>query len=428
MNTTDRPKKGDIVTKIIATKEIIYWESDSFTLDELDQTIYEVIGVCGGMLRGKAIVIYKEQSAALKWASRWQWMLTGYTLDGTERTGTLRLRGDSTATADNFRDIVFTYTATTTQELCDALNAVFTTDEALSAVDYWAFVDGDDVKIQCNCSNYNDYSYSKAKDGFAWSVTLGDNYATYNNRMRGRHGGSSSSALITNIERAKVFFAQDISNTAYNPQTDVTTVRSQYPICLPAYLGQSQYCRDITTEEQLDHCKLLRDTYGEGEEGWLRYLDACRPVVPCDYGVMTVTNGAERTAALASKTYVSSTVTEAATLFPAAAYAYNIETESGTISKGEFHLPTPEELYLIMKDVKYGTNSSRESDVINASLYKIGGSALSNGLSMWSCVRSYLGGAWNFDGSTGCINNGNLINGAYRVRPLSLYPVSESEH
>ena len=103
----------------------------------------------------------------------------------------------------------------------------------------------------------------------------------------------------------------------------------------------------------------------------------------------------------------------------AAYYCSNVNSK--TVDKGEFWLPTADELSYIFKTIEYGTNSDRNSDPINRCLNKIG-KPISNKEYWWSCCRCGVADAWDVGGDWGFLGYGNMLN-AYGVLPVSLYTV-----
>ncbi len=416
-----RPKRGDIAAKQIADKSPVYFQLEDFILDDIDTSVYEIIGVVAGIIDNQVLVCYKEQSGSLKWIERCDWILGGYTLDGTARVGKLKLRRDTAGTIDKFGDVEFPYSATTEQELCDAINAVFVVDEVLAERDFYAYTTDDVVRISCAWNNYNDLGYSKGKtsaenpDGFTLTSSIASD-VKYTSNLRRLNGSVYSFGAISNLERAKVYFRSDSTNQNYDPVTNVTA-RYTNPVTLNAYLGKSPN-RVGEDGVQHDYCAALRNVYGEGEEGWLNFLYSLFPVIPCDNGAMAAKGGKLRTASLAVRRYNSNKVADGI-LCPAANYAYSITTE--TIEQGEFWMPTTHELYVLLKDVHYGTNSSRSLDIINKGLQVIQATALSNGANLWSCVRGGVSSAWCALGDAGFFGSGYGMCNAGAVRPVSLY-------
>ena len=94
---------------------------------------------------------------------------------------------------------------------------------------------------------------------------------------------------------------------------------------------------------------------------------------------------------------------------------------SKTVDKGEFWLPTADELSYIFKTIEYGTNSDMNSDPINRCLNKIG-KTISNKAYWWSCCRCYVVSAWVVRGNWGFLGDTG-VHGTFGVLPVSLYTV-----
>lgn len=399
------PKRGDIVVKDFETKTPQYIDLDSYNDDELDKAKYETIGAVVDVYNGQVLVAYKE-NASKAWCVRRFYDLTGYTLDGTDRTGVISVRENSSASANV--DTTFTYNATTMEQLCEQLNAQFDAVVFKSQDWYAEVVDG---KISVHFDwTFSAQSNNTGKAGFVFTLNnLPDvPYLSSVRRVNGQVGGDGA---ISSWKRALAYFRNDNSSSSYNPTKDVTSVKQAYPICLPAYLGTSQY--------QADHCAFLRSVYGEGEDGWMKFMHSCMPVVPCGSGNMAQKDGKMRTALLAAKRYNSKKKTDAV-LCPAADYAVNIESQ--TVSKGEFWIPTMAELQKIVATLEYNTTNNRQSDVLNKAMVKLGGSAISNGTHWWTCLRPSANGAWYSNGF-GYFSNGGMY-GGYTVLPVSLYKLA----
>ena len=103
---------------------------------------------------------------------------------------------------------------------------------------------------------------------------------------------------------------------------------------------------------------------------------------------------------------------------PAANYCYNVDTVA--LPKGNWYLPTVEDLTDLLRIIKYGTNGSVNSDPINKTLAAMGGNTISNGSFLWSCCRYSSNGAWRAHGHCGFFDTINLCNELSAV-PVSLY-------
>lgn len=385
MNTniiTNNPKIGDAVVGNLLTGKVEYIKGESFSLAALNSSVYETIGAVYGR-RGRQVKAAFKENANKIWCTKYSYRLSGYTLDGTNRSGVISIRESSSASANT--DFTVSYNATTVQGLVDQLNAFFQAT-AIFKTQKWAasVVDGA-IDITFDYTFWQQSSYNTAKDGFAFSTNLMPDVTALAN-IRRKNGYTGGEGVISSFPRALAYFRDDNSSTTYNPSTDVTNIKRNYPICLPGYLGASQY--------QSDHCAKLREVFGEGEEGWLKFMASCMPVKPCDNGNMGTRDGLERTKVLASKL-----TADGAKMCPAADYCYSKGTV--TVPQGNWYLPTVEDISDLLDTIQYGTNGSRTADPVNATLYKMGGSAISNGSNIWACCRGVADGAWSAYGYFG---------------------------
>lgn len=402
------PEIGDVVVKDIETKTPQYIKLSSFVKTELDESMYEIIGAVAWREHDKVLVVYKENTST-QFMNRPWWYLSGYTLDGTDRTGTLSIRLPDNLNANVEK--VIPYNATSAEGLVEQLNGFFEGDADCNAQDWYANIEEDGrVRIHCEgTKNSRLLSLTTAKAGFAITSCAPEIDADYViRRKNGNNGGDGS---IFSMQRAIVACTPDNPSETCNPSTDVKPIDVVQPIVLPAYLGESQY--------QNDHCKALRERYGEGREGWLKFLESLRPVAPCDYGTMRKRNGKERTDFMAQKMFTSRIVSEPKAMCNAAYYCSNVNSK--TVDKGEFWLPTADELSYIFKTIEYGTNSDWNSDPINRCLNKIG-NTVSNKAYWWSCCRCMTVDAWGSGGPWGLLGNHVTFN-TCRVLPVSLYTV-----
>ena len=403
------PEIGDVVVKDIETKTPQYIKLSSFVKTELDESVYEIIGAVAWREHDNVLVVYKENTAT-QFMNRPWWYLSGYTLDGSDRTGTLSIR----VADDNWNanvEKVIPYNATSVEGLVEQLNGFFEGDADCNAQDWYANIEEDGrVRIHCDGTKaWQIFTYTTAKAGFALTSCAPEIDADYIiRRKNGNNGGYGS---IFSMQRAIEAFTPDHSSESYNPSTDVKPMDVVRPIVLPAFLGESQY--------QSDHCKALRERYGEGREGWLKFLESLRPVAPCDYGTMRKRNGKERTDFMAQKMFTSRTVSKPTAMCNAAYYCNSVNSK--TIDKGEFWLPTADELSYIFKTIEYGTNPDRNSDPINRCLSKIG-NTVSNKAYWWSCCRCNVNNAWSVRGGWGFLDNSS-VHGTCGVLPVSLYTV-----
>lgn len=358
-----------------------------------------VIGVDHQDFRGEVAVMSKTFALA-PMLERWFVRLSGHTLDGTDRTGTLSVweASDNWAAA---HDHTVGYNADNAEALASQLNTYFRANEPFTAQDWVAEADGDgNVTLHYSYTHYRQAS-NAAKDGFALANATAPGWVD-TTRMLRRSGRRSGEGTITNWPRALAFFRRDNSNTTYNPASNVSTKKLSYPICLPGFLGTSQY--------QSDHCSYLRGVYGEGEEGWMKFMKSFLPVRPSEYGIFDGSRyGTERrnTYYLAGIKYAGQDGAEKYAS-PAARLAADLGYDHELLRQGEWVLPDIDRVFGIVEQLKYPTTDGRDADPVNAALAAIGAPALGNSSSVWSCSRYYQSIGWIASGNGGYANGGSL--------------------
>jgi hypothetical protein len=406
------PKRGDAVLGDLQTEQLVFLKEDSFSaLSDIDQSKYEIIGVVYKRV-GNKVKYLNIANASKKWAERWPLKLT---VAANATSGVLSIRESSDSWAAN-HDYTITWTnafvdvETSGAEVVAALNDYFAANSPFKGTeqDWYAVIEDGNIIVHCAFTDYRQ-SNNTGKSGFTAAANLVPEIPVLANMLR-RSGATGGEGAISNWYRALAYFRADNSSTSYNPSTDVTSVKRGNPICLPGYLGTSQY--------QSDHCAALRAVYGEGEAGWLKFMESCLPVEDTDWGNMGMDIGKEYTRIMVSKTYVSQAHPTPTPVCPAADYCYNIEHQA--TPKGTFYLPSPKELYEILDGIQYGTNGSRNADVVNKTLNKLNGSAISNGSSCWSAGRYSSSNAWGADGVVGFFGSGYMY-GSNLVVPVSLF-------
>ena len=376
------------------------------------------IGVDHPSFRGQIAIMYPT-TKGLPMSAVYQWRLTGYTLDGTNRTGTLSIRQVSDSWTAN-HDYVISYNATTAAGLVEQLNAFFRANEPFTTQQWVANLNANEsIDLLCKFSVWQQSSYNKGASGFTTTANLLPGWVKSFSMLR-KNGSRNSEGTITNWARALAYFRNDNATTTYNPSSDVESVKRGYPICLPGYLGTSQY--------QSDHCAYLRSIYGEGEQGWLKFMASFLPVRPTEYG----SNGDKakygdarrNTYYIASQTYTDiNGVTQPVS--PAAAYAASIAFDHELLKKGQWVLPDSNLLFDVVGGIEYPTTNDRNADVINRALKVIGAPALGNGSGVRSCSRFDVVSVWVAGGASGYAGSSFLYS-ASLVVPLLLLDVPQS--
>ena len=382
-----------------------------------------LVGVDHPDFRGTVVLGYKNNAARIM-SYIYSFRLTGYTLDGTDRTGTLRVYSD----ASNYADYVVSYNADSIASLVSQLNTFFqdtantvfqTQDWVAQAVD----TDGDNTADAIDLVFH--YTFGKQTSdagsaGFTLTANLFPGIKPSSSMLR-KNGARSGEGTIFNMDRAISYFKDDLNNATYNPTSTVTSPVRGYPICKPGYLGTSQYSGG-------DRCAALRAIYGDGEEGWLRFMKSFEPVLPTLYGSIGDKNqygdGKKNTYLMANKTFTGQNGTAHA-VSPAADYCAAITLPNALLASGCWHLPDAETLAMIMRTIKYNTTNDRNADPINRTQYVAGGDAISNGSNAWCASRCYAYVFWFFGGTIGCSSSGSLSYGI-SVLPVVLLKVNES--
>lgn len=369
-----------------------------------------VIGVDHQDFRGEVAVMSKTFAAA-PMLERWFFRLSGYTLDGTDRTGTLSVweASDNWAAA---HDYTVGYNADNAEALASQLNAYFKANEPFTAQDWVAEADGDgNITLHCAYTNHRQVS-NAAKDGFALANVTAPEWANTMKMLR-RNGKRIDGGTITNWPVTLKNFRNDSSDKTFNPASDVTTTKISYPICLPAFLGTSEY--------QSDHCSYLRGVYGEGEEGWLKFMESFLPVRPSEYGIFDGSRygtAKRNTYYLARIKYaVQDGVEKYAS--PAARLAANLGYDHELLKQGEWVLPDIDLVFGLVGQLKFRATDDRDADPVNSALKAIGAPELGSNSSVWSCSRVSSSNIWFASGVAGYAGYGIMIN-RYVAAPLVL--------
>ena len=376
------------------------------------------IGVDHPSFRGKIAIMYKAP-ASKKMSKIYQHRLTGYICDGTARTGVLSIREASDSWAAN-HDYVISYNAANELALVSQLDTYFKANEPFKTQQWQAVLNDDNtIDLRYAYTDYRQASYNKGTTGFALAANLLPEWIASSSMLR-MNGQRSGDGTITNWSRALAYFRNDNSSTSYNPSKDVTSTKMSYPICLPGYLGTSAY--------QSDHCAYLRSIYGEGEQGWLKFMASFLPVRPTEYGSIgdkaKYGDARKNTYYLASQKYedVNGVMQPVS---PAADFAANVSFDHELLKKGQWVLPDSDLLFDVVGGIEYPTTNNRDADVINRALKAIGAPALANSSNVWSCSRCYANGCWCAGGGGGYAGNGGL-NNSFLVVPLVLLDVPQS--
>lgn len=373
------------------------------------------IGVDHPDFRGE-VAVMSHQFTGAPLFTRYYFKLSGHTLDGAEHTGVLSIRSSLDNWAAN-QDYTITYKADNIVAFVSQLNAYFKANEPFVAQDWVAIADTNgDVLLHFKYTTWQQAAYNTAKSGFSVVSATAPQWKP-TSRMFRMNGQRSGEGTITNMPRALAYFREDNSTTTYNPATDVTTAKLLRPICLPGYLGKSKY--------QSDHCAYLRGIYGEGEEGWLKFMQSLLPVLPSEYGIFDdSTYGTEKqnTYYLASLKYVGQDGEEKY-VSPAARLAAERGFGHELLKRGEWVIGKMSRIFSIVGQLRYPTTPDKFADKVNAALAAIGAPALGNNSGVWSCSRYGEVNGWVAYGYYGFATSNRLYYSNLAV-PLVLLKVT----
>ena len=373
------------------------------------------VGVDHPDFRGKIVIVHKSNASKM-WSAIYSFKLTGYTLDGTDRSGKLKVY----SAASTYDTYTINYNADSVADFLTTLNAYFQSTAPFTTQHWRADADSDGNITLSFLFTFADQRSCAGSDGFTLTANLLPGIPASTAMLR-YNGQRSGEGCISNMARAIAYFSADLNNATYNPTSTVTSPKRSYPICKPGYLGTSQYSNG-------DQCAALRAIYGEGEAGWLKFMESFYPIRPSKYGPIgdkaTYGDSKRNTGLMAGKTFTKqdNTVIPA---YPAADYCGSVTYNHDLLKRGQWFLPDVDVLCSVLRTIKYNSTNDRNADPVNRALYAIGGTAISNGSSTWSSSRCYANYAWYSIGFGGYLYNLSLCN-VFLAVPVALLDVSEA--
>ena len=393
-NTGEIKTKGfNIITKSPKVGDAIYLDSNNdiraIELDSLTPSLLSGWTSVGSVYHteGDNIWIVAKNGGAYKWAAVAIWRVTGYTLDGTSRTGVWRSYQAASTTTDN----TFTYSATTKEDFTSQLHTFISAIDS-SIYNYSAYVNTDgEVVIQANIYNSYWQNYPSFVSGLSSAIFYNNPNPTitWSPTMDGFHIIYST----CNKERIKQWGGR-------NAPTSEVPCPNNTPISKASFEANSNYV----------------SRYGDYET----YLDQNQPRCPSGCGAVSYRDkGKEYTNALIGKTYIDTSGTTRP-FYSAAEYAVGYGFSGNTkLSAGKWWVPDLEELVYMMRDTTYGLSgvSAANADPVNRCLNLMGGSLISVTAYRWSSVRCSSYDCWNYN-SYGCLDDVNF-NYSFMVSPVS---------
>lgn len=400
------PERGDACVGRLSDKKLFYIKADTLVTSELDKSEWEVQGVVSHREGKKVTIVGLNNSGNIAFCDRVWYYLSGYTLDGAEHTIVLAI--PTKANWDRSVEKTITYAASTVEEFISALNAAFEADTDFTDQDWYADLTADGrVRVHYVFFVWQNYNFT-AKSGITKTNSMPEFKQC--TRLRRKSGQATQVGGICSWHRSLAYYRND--NGALPEQggrtAEQTSIKQEWPINLPTWLGTS-------TKNPGDFCKPLRGVYGEGEEGWLRFMRSCVSITDTDYGIMMY-DGREMSKLLSSFTYTSRKVAEPKYMCPASGWCTSFSTSC--LQVGLWHLPAPKELVELMRDITQGTGTP---DVLNRTIVAAGGKSISNGSSRWACARCYPDRAWGCSGTIGCLRATTMCFAWLVASPLSLH-------
>ena len=400
------PERGDACVGRLSDKKLFYIKADTLVTSELDKSEWEVQGVVSHRDGKKVTIVGLNNSGNIAFCDRVWYYLSGYTLDGAEHTIVLAI--PTKANWDKSVEKTITYTASTVEEFISALNAAFEADTDFTDQDWYADLTADGrVRVHYVSAVWQNYNFT-AKSGITKTNSMPEFKQC--TRLRRKSGQATKVGGICSWHRSLAYYRND--NGALPEQggrtAEQTSIKQEWPINLPTWLGTS-------TKNPGDFCKPLRGVYGEGEEGWLRFMRSCVSITDTDYGIMMY-DGREMSKLLSSFTYTSRKVAEPKYMCPASGWCTSFSTSC--LQVGLWHLPAPKELVELMRDITQGTGTP---DVLNRTIVAAGGKAISNVSGQWTCARCLPSGAWCCYGASGCLHATAMYDAWLVASPLSLH-------
>ena len=396
---TKLPKTGDAVVGELATGQVRFIPLEELDYDRLDQSAYETIGTVAFRHGNRVLVVYKENASKV-FCNTVDYLLTGYLLDGEEHTSTLQLK--LTTSSDTLTDIAVTYAATTQQAMIDQLNTVLSAHETAPTWRWTAYAVGEQIYLCADFKFYQQANGCKGADGFALEARTMEGVPYCNVALK-QNGTYNSDTLTANMDR-RIYYLRSLAPSL---TADITSTAKNTAVALQDWLGNSP--------DGLDHCAYLRSVYGEGEEGWIRCLEANRAVMPTDRGALRY--GHDYAMQLTDR------LCELRNCFgdlkhPALNYVRTV-VNSVCLPPERWHLISLPDGLELTSMLRYGTDPSRLSDPINECLYRLKGAAISNGAGRWFAARSALHAAWYCDGTYGYAGYHGSMYNALQVLPAS---------
>ena len=366
------PEVGDAVYHDPDGK-LHYFKHDTIRQAQMPN-IFTRVGVVLPEASGR-ILIGHVFGADKKWADVFRWVVTGDAMtDGASHTATFAVGADS---------VEVTWQTSTIEAFAAAVQSAIGA-QSFGGHSFSCYADGDKVYIQHDTyTTWKEPTFS----GLTLTRDIGTKITADSNAYK--ENGVGSEGAVYSLSRAIAALSSDRTESWANPTTDVVS-NPTYPVCLPAYLGESAVAG-------ADHCAWLRAKYGEGFDGWVNFLKSMMPRIPASRGALrnALSDGWKNTYAHAYDTY-KTPAGVIKPLYPAFDYAASIGYPVKGLEQGRWFVPSLRTMSEIKAVITMGGIgvSAATADVITRTLNAMGGTIESNSAIMWCSGRCYAGAAW----------------------------------
>ena len=374
----DEPENFEKAKKYATKGDAIYFDGDG-VIHVIDgksvksSTIPEgwtYVGPVAKVRDGKAMILNKAENTSVKFASCWQYEITGIKYN---QSNTIQFQQAKTSGNVNIGD-PFTFTPTDIDDAVDKIDE-FLRDNAggVEAGAGWNYnwhceklpnFSGVDsvVVVADNNADYRQYSSIINASGTTTGITSNQNMCNflpaYTTMLRNNSGNGYRVGFIK--DRILEYYA---TNTTIANPTAMIPVNSANDIVSKTQFEENQYCAD------------LRDAFGTFE----KYIESVMIAWPSNEGYQVNMNGTgkEYTELLSARKHKNLSGTEIAT-YPAATYSSGVGYEAEGLEEGNWYMPDAIEFFEILKDMK-----ADGTDIINATQKRATGSAFSLSVTRW---------------------------------------------
>lgn len=355
-----QPKVGDALV-LDENGDIKFIALDTFVNSSFPSG-WTKVGVVYEVLGKKVKYVAHTNLGGIKYSAVWRLKITGYTLDGTDRSGVLTTYNNSgTATT-----LTFNYNASTKEDFVSQFNTwASTSGNDPNNRSYYMYID-DDENIEFVEGNYT--TYRQHSDGFSSGLSSSTNVAleipdiTWNLDM----DGYSRIYNTVNIGAIKRWGGRTLSSAEAVGTNNI-------PISQASFNG--------------DYGVNYRAIYSSYDE----YLEHNCTKIPVNRGVCSWRDvGRQYTYALANLTYQTKTG-DTAYMYTAphsvSTFGYSANEN---VAPGTWYIPDVEEMVTLMRPITVGNSgisSVSQYDPVNRTIYAMGGSTISTNAGRWCSCR-----------------------------------------